>query len=96
MKFRYFYRISEGDEILWELRCMKKQNEATAEQNKKIMKDIKKVRIGMVKMAKTVHHNPREIKKTLPIKNRQAFVSWDERITSDDEFYKTMVLSHLF
>lgn len=51
---------------------------------------MKKVRKGVAKMSQTVH-NPDEIRKIIPVKTSGRFVAWDQRITTDPDFYKKMV-----
>ncbi|XP_037030124.1 dentin sialophosphoprotein-like [Bradysia coprophila] len=87
---RFSTHSIECDEILWELRVMNRRNENTANQNQKIMRDIKKMRKGVAKMTRTVK-NIREIQRNLPNKKVLGFVAWDERLTDDIDFYRETV-----
>lgn len=76
---------------MWELKALNKKNDFNAEQNIKILKDMKKIRKGVTKMSQSVK-NLKEIRNILPNKTRERFVAWDERIANDTDFYQNMVI----
>lgn len=81
---------------MWELRVVQQQNRTNAEQNTNIVSDMKKMSKGIAKIAKSVSRNPsgmRSMGEGLPNKTAELFLSWDTRITSDNVFYREMVIS---